>query len=261
VTRADLDALKRWFSDYTGSFYSSVAEDDRNYKLKIEHSHNVCANIVNIAKGEALSDNEVILAEAVGLLHDIGRFPQFREYRTFMDSRSVNHGVMGADTLVREGVLNFLPEDERELVIQAVRFHNAFSLPDLNDEGILYFLKMIRDADKIDIFRVFLDYYESSDDERASAAAHGLPDGPEYSRELLARLGTDKQITYADLRTLNDFKLMHLSWSYTLHFKSSYRLLKEKGYTDMIAGYLPQTDEILKAGESVREYIEARINS
>ncbi|MDO8282187.1 MAG: HD domain-containing protein [Thermodesulfovibrionia bacterium] len=260
MTDNDLTLLKKWFSDYTSSFHSFNKGDDNNYKLKIEHTLNVCENIVYISKGESLSNNTILLAETIGLFHDIGRFRQFKEYKTFMDSRSVNHGLLGAETLISEKTLTLLPDNEQSLITQAVKFHNAFALPDLKGRDILLLLKLIRDADKIDIFRVFIDYYESSDDERASAAAHGLPDNSEYSKELLDSISSKKHISYSDLRTLNDFKLMHLSWAYTLNFLSSYRLLKNKNYINRIIQHLPQTEEILKTGDLVLEHLRQRVD-
>jgi hypothetical protein len=260
MTEDQLNSLKRWFSRYTGSFFTSSAEDNKNYRLKIEHSHNVCLNIIEIAKGQSLDDNSIILAETIALLHDIGRFPQFKTYRTFMDRKSANHGAMGADMLIKEGVLQDLPEEDREIIINSVRYHGVFNMPDLNDPDKLFFLKMIRDADKLDILRVFIDHYKSNDDDRASAAAHGLSDNSEYSEKVISHIYTKTPISYADLTTLNDFKLMHLSWGYALNFKSAYILLKERGYLDRLISNLPQTDEIVKVGGLVQEYLLQRLN-
>ena len=57
---------------------------------------------------------------------------------------------------------------------------------DLKNEEKITFLQLIRDADKLDIWRIFSEYYESSKHDRASAAGLGLPDLPEYSVFLYA---------------------------------------------------------------------------
>lgn len=260
MTGDDLNSLKKWFSDYTGSFLSSDEEDNKNYQLKIEHTQNVCVNILHIANTQSMSSNKKMLAEAIALFHDLGRFSQFKKYRTFMDRKSVNHGVLGAETLKEEKVLSSLPEKEEDLITQTVRFHNAFTMPRLDNMDIIFFLKLIRDADKLDVFRVFIDYYKSSGNERASAAAHGLPDNSDYSSDVLNRLLNGESISYSHLTTLNDFKFMHLSWVYMFNFKESCRLILERRYLEQIIEELPQTDEVLKAGGLVRKYLQQRLN-
>lgn len=261
MTAYELSKLKDWFSVYTSSFFTSDEEDNRNLRLKIEHTHHVCENIIRIARALVLSAKDLCLAEAIALFHDIGRFPQYDTYRTFEDSRSVNHGVLGAETLSQSGMLRGLPRRESSLILKAVRFHNVFALPAMDDGQIRFFVKLIRDADKLDILRVFIDYYESPVEQRASATAFGLPDTPEYSKEVLARLRQREKVSYASLKTLNDFKLMNLSWTYALHFAASYRLLQERGYVERIIDHLPNEEEITDVVGLLRRTAMGRIES
>ena len=62
--------------------------------LKEKHSLRVCNEILNIGKNHNLTDNNLRLAEAMALFHDIGRFEQYTRYQTFVDKKSENHGVM-----------------------------------------------------------------------------------------------------------------------------------------------------------------------
>ena len=259
MTENDLTTLKNWFSEFTGSFFSSVEEDNKNLRLKIVHTHNVCSNITYIAKALSLTEDRVMLAEAIALFHDIGRFPQYEKYRTFEDNKSINHGSLGSETLIKEKILQELTGEERNLIVHAVKFHNVFEIPRLEDENIIFFIKLIRDADKLDIFRVFIEHYESPEEQRASATAFGLPDIPEYSKEILERLYNKEKVSYSSLRTLNDFKLMNLSWTYTLHYKASYRLLLEKGYMDRIIEHLPAAEEINGVVLSLRKFLEEKL--
>ena len=259
MTDADLKSLKKWFSDYTGSFWGSNEDDNRNLRLKAEHTDNVCANIREIAKSLPLPFEKIILAETIALFHDIGRFSQYEKYKTFQDGKSINHGVLGAKILQEKNVLNGLPEPEKDLIISAVKFHNVFQIPDLKDEELTLFLKLVRDADKLDILRVFINFYESPVEERASATAFGLPDVPEYSKEILERIYKEQKVSYASLRSVNDFKLMNLSWGYAMNFKASYRLLKERDYLKRIARHLPQTEDIAGAVALLHGFIEKQL--
>jgi len=259
MTPKDLISLKSWFSGYCKSFYSSNEEDQQNISLKEVHSYNVCSNIVRIAGEESLSSNEILLAETVGLLHDVGRFRQYAKYRTFKDSISVNHGLLGSEILLGEKVLKDLPENEQKLIMQAVKFHNSFSIPDIENAETIRFLKLIRDADKLDIWRVFFDYYEKAPEDRPSAVGLGFPDVPEYSKEVLSLVFKKQLIPLSMLKTLNDFKLTKLSWIYDLNFSTSLRMVVENDYIYRISETLPQTDEIRKVVEFLQAHVRERM--
>ena len=261
MKQSDLKLFKDWFAEYCKSFYSTDKEDQRNVLLKEEHTRRVCENIVLISEGVRIDRNASLLAEAIALFHDIGRFRQYRDYRTFRDSLSVNHGLLGAEILREEKLLDGLPRDEHDLILKAVSYHNTFLLPRIDDERTVYFLKLIRDADKLDIWRVFLEYYDSPEEERASAVDLGLPDIPEYSENILSLVLKKRIPSLSTLNTLNDFKLMQLSWIYDLNFVPSFRLVKERGYIPGLVKTMPKTAEITRVSLFLEEYTLQRIEA
>ncbi len=178
---AELISLKTWFTGYCNSFSTPVPEDQRNISVKQDHTRQVCLNALRIGRGLQMSSEDLLLAETIALLHDVGRFPQYAQYRTFDDSISVNHAVLGAKVLRERKVLEGLPKRDQDLIIRAIILHNVFSLPGEIDETTLLFTRLVRDADKVDIWRVFIEYYEQGEESRATAVALGLPDTPEYS--------------------------------------------------------------------------------
>jgi HD domain len=259
MTVDDLIFFKRWFTDYVKSFYLPGKEDQKNISLKEKHTFNVCKNMTAITGELGLSDKDMMLSEVIALFHDIGRFPQYAKYKTFRDRKSVNHGLLGAQTLVEKKVLQDLPDKEQELIIKAVRFHNAFSIPKAEKEDIVFFIKLIRDADKLDIWRVFLEYYDTPEEQRASAVGLGLQDIAGYSEEILSCILRGQMVSLSLLKSLNDFKLMQLSWVYDLHYTPSFRLLSERAYIDKIIRQLPQDEGIQKASAVLEQYVRERL--
>lgn len=255
MNRADFEILKRWFSGYCRSFYTTNQADQKNILLKEEHTSRVIANIAEIAGRLGFNERQKAIAEVIALFHDVGRFPQYRQYGTFRDSVSTNHAALSAQVLTEHDVLNILPAADRELILRAVSLHNVFSMPARLDEETLLFLKMIRDADKLDIWRVFIDYYNQPAEDRAEAAALGLPDRDEYSPEVLASLLRRELVHLSSLRTLNDFKLLQLAWVFDLNFTGSLQLLMERSYIDELAATLPKKAEIAEAVNSVKAYV------
>ena len=257
----DLNNFKEWFSGYCKTFYSANEEDQKNIYLKEHHTFSVCDNIVRIAKEESLNPDEIMIAEAIALFHDIGRFPQYAKHKTFNDSISVNHGLLGANILLEHKIIQNLPQDEQDLIIQAVKFHNAFKLPDIQNDRAILFLKLIRDADKLDIFRVFTEYYEHPAEKKASAAGLGLPDTPGYSEQTLSCIHSDRVVSHGDVENINDLKLLQLSWLFDLNFTTSFRLLLQRDYISKVALSLPDTKEIEKAIKYLNEFAKEKVKN
>lgn len=254
-----VDGFREWFLGYAGSFAATGTPEDReNMCLKIDHTLNVARDISRIAEGLGMSEDLICLADAVGLFHDIGRFPQYARYRTFRDSVSVNHGLLGATVLGEEGILDALPDREKDIIVQAVKFHNAFSMPDLRDDSQLHFIRLIRDADKMDIWRLFAEYYDLPAAERSPAVTLGLPELAGYSEEVLACIFGGRIAALSMLRSVNDFRLMKLSWIYDINFGPTFAMLKERGYIQRIAAKLPQTRDIARASGILDEYIDRK---
>jgi putative nucleotidyltransferase with HDIG domain len=254
----ELVSFKKWFADYCASFATPVQEDQRNISVKQNHTHEVCLNALQIGRGLRMSRENLLLAETIALFHDVGRFPQYRQYKTFDDSISVNHAALGAKELREQKVLEGLPKHDQNLVVHAVALHNAFSLPEGLDERTRLFTRLVRDADKLDILRVFIEYYSQDADSRATAVALGLPDTPAYSPEILACLARGEMATKSNLRTLNDFKLLQLSWLYDMNFPISLQMVHERRYVDTIATLLPDDDAIREAVESVQNHVKRK---
>jgi len=256
----ELANFKNRFSEYVRPYCGSADEEvRRNSILKEEHTYRVCGNTVRIAEALSLNGRNIFLAETAALFHDIGRFEQFRKYRTFNDSASINHGALGVEILKKEGILRDLPEKEQDCIVGAVRFHNARSAPALSRPDALLILKLLRDSDKLDAWRTCVDFYEMPSEERPVILGFGLPDVPEYSKPVLDAFFAGKTAMYSDIRSLSDFKLLKLAWVYDMNFKPTLRLLTEMGLVERIFKVLPDAPETPEIKAHLMDYIEERL--
>jgi len=142
-----------------------------------------------------------------------------------------------------------------------VTLHNVFSLPEKLDESTLLFARLVRDADKLDILRVVIDYFGQERGSRAEAVALGLPDGPGYSPAVLASLKRGDMVRKADLKTRNDIKLLQLAWLYDLNFAASLRMVEERDYIQKLAAALPRNAEMDQVLGLVREYVQGKLKT
>lgn len=253
-----LEHIRGWFSEYCRTFYSDDVDDRRNILLKEEHTHRVCANIIRIAASEGLERERLMLAETIALLHDVGRFEQYRQYRTFRDSDSVNHAALGAEILRDSDLLVELSSCERDLVNDSVEAHNLFTIPEEIGDDHRLFLSLIRDADKLDIWRVFTAFFQQPERERSSVAGLGFPDRPDCSREVLDEVANGTMVRLSLARTMNDFKLVQLSWVYDLSFPESFTMVAESNAVQGIAETLPDTEGVRCATAAVLRFVEER---
>ena len=234
----DLRGLEDWFRVFADRYVHMSPEDRAVLELKIEHTWRVADNMSSLAAEGSLRWADPWLARAIGVLHDTGRFPQYHKHRTFSDSVSINHGSLGATVLGESGILDSLDAGDREILLSSLRYHNAFGLPSLDEERLMY-LKLIRDADKLDIWRILVDCYVQSGVECRDVVIQGIARSPGFSADVVNWLGEGRMVPNSMLRNLNDMRLHHVSWAYDINYPASCRMALEAGHLRRIASGLP----------------------
>jgi hypothetical protein len=255
---SQLAEMTAWFDAFVASFHGETPEAQRNYDLKIDHTRLVRANMERLATTQLPAAEDRVLAAAIAICHDVGRFPQYRDYGTFNDSTSTNHAALAVQTLSNERILDGLDVGRRQTLLQAVALHNVLSLPENLDPASHRFALLIRDADKLDIWRVLIEYYSAGPGERASAVTWELPDTGACSPAALAEVIAGRVLNRSLLATADDFKLLQLSWVFDLNFDESFRMLAERGYFDILAGLLPCQPGCREAVAAVDRHVRSR---
>lgn len=251
-------AIAAWFDRFVATFRGESAAGQRNYDLKIEHTYRVRIFAERLAASLALDAEERALAAAIAICHDVGRFPQYRDYGTFNDAVSINHAALAVQTLKREGVLDQLTGTQRDLLLQAVALHNAFTLPAELDPAARRLAMLIRDADKLDIWRVLIEHFTLGVEDRASAVTWELPDTGSCSLPALEEVVAGRILNRNLLATADDFKLLQLSWVFDLNFAESFRILTELGYIATLGGLLPCQPGCDEAVAAVANHVKIR---
>lgn len=257
----DLKYFKTWFANYVEAYHTDDPVHDRPIRLKQEHTKRVCEEIVILGKALDLPPQEMLLAETMALFHDVGRFEQYAIYGTFKDAVSEDHAALGLRELDKHQVLAVCSDEERALVVKAIVSHNVRILSPDKDERSLFFARLLRDADKLDIWRVFIEYYARQDDEPNSTIVLGLPNNQDCSPAILDALREHRMADLKDMTTLNDFKLLQISWVFDLNFGPTYRAVHDRQYVQRIASTLPQTSEISEILALVQGYVQNRYTS
>ena len=199
------------FNEYVKNY------DLKNKKLigKYHHSFRVMEFCKEIAISLNLNEEDISIASLCGLLHDIARFEQLTKYDTYYDFKSFDHGDYGCDILEHDDFIKKFTSDEEiiKIVLDGVRYHNKFKVPNLNERNML-FVNILRDADKIDIMTEW---------------ANEIRDNKIILKESILKSIYNKELCKkSDLENDTDNILMNMSWIFDLNFKYSFEYLKNK---------------------------------
>lgn len=249
------------FKSYARGFYSDDAKVMKNIGLKVEHTYRVCSDIVEIASSLGLSRDEACLAEIIALFHDIGRFEQLAKYGTFSDRASEDHAALGLKVLKSHGMLSGLSDREKKIAFRSIQLHNCYELPADENEECLFYTRLIRDADKLDILGIVADYNEERRINPNPAMEIDLPDLPECSQIVVDDLLNNRLAKIGDLRTYNDLKLLYLGWAFDINFPYTLKCIRERRYIERIIATLPDVDETHQVRSHICSYIDDRLGS
>lgn len=251
--------FKEWFKSYTSDFFRDDAFVNANLKLKDDHTSRVCSEMNYLTQKLGLTESQALLAETIALFHDLGRYEQFTEYRTFADIKSVPHGPLAVQVLQKHNVIDNLNENEIIIIKKAIALHSVKKLPPNLDEEALFFTRLIRDADKLDIFYMVTEEDNiAKDDCKEQVMINWFPKDNDYSMEMIQAVLNKEHIDYAIMKTNTDMKILHLAWVYDLNFLPTFEKVKTNKYLEKIIQMLPQTEDIAKAGKQVIAHVNAQ---
>lgn len=263
------------FAEYVRNYDPS----DEKIKLKIDHTYRVAGLCQRIAESLGLSEPDVDIAWLLGMLHDIGRFEQIRRFGIFNDAQSVDHAEFGADLLFKEGLIRKFAEgyyeecelarsgnEEAEQIIKnneyhnkdtgllelAIRQHNKYRVKEDLTERQRMFCDILRDADKVDIFKVNADIpmeiiYDVTTEELKSGV---------ISKEVLESFYKRETVLKSVRKSAVDHIVGHISLLFELVYKESYRQAKEQGYVYKLLDFKSDVPEVNAEFGDMRKYVD-----
>lgn len=248
-----LTELTRLYDAYVDTFRGADGRLPVMMQLKRTHTAFVVKNAEAIAAGEGFSPAAREVALAAALLHDTGRYEQLKRYDTFKDSDSVDHAVLSHDIVLAQGWLGRVGADAawKDAVLKSVLYHNRRDLP----EGVLsprvvpvseldllsVAAHTVRDADKLDIFRVLEDQVAHADWRGDSRAFWNLAVSAPPNPSVVECIERGLPVDYQQIASLADFVLIQVGWMVSdLQFATSRRLCRERGHLAFRRDFLHQ---------------------
>ena len=256
ILKAEI-AFKEYLKNYDVS--------DPKFALKITHTYEVLNSAKYIAKKLNLNKEDYDLACLIALLHDIGRFEQLKEYDSYDDTLGMNHAEFGIKLLFEENYIRKFVEEKDfdEIIYKAIENHNKYKVDfnDFTDREIMH-AKIIRDADKLDNFRVkekesFVALFEEGMNEDKVGKQ-------DITDKIYKTFENHSLILSSDRVTYMDHWVSFIAFIFDMNYDASLEFIKDKNYIDILVDRIDYSNEDTKMKmENIRrisnDYILSRI--
>ena len=252
----NFEYAKKMFYEYLNQYDT----ENGSIKLKIIHTFEVVKKSEYIAKGLNLNTEDIELAKIIALLHDIGRFEQIKEYGCF-DDKKLEHAKFGVITLFENGLIRkFIQEEKYDNIIKkAIYNHNKYAIEEGLDDRELLHCKIIRDADKIDNFRV-------KENDKFEDMFPGIYNKDTINAETISLkvyndFMNEKCIELKDRKTIIDYWVCVLAFIFDLNYDISLKYVKDSNYLDILIDRINYENiETKERMENIRKCAKNYIN-
>lgn len=252
----DIEKDKQEFFEYVNNFNNT----EYRIEQKKQHSIRVMEISNQLAKVIFNKQEEIEVATLIGLLHDIARFEQYTKYKTFRDVDSIDHGDYGVKILQENNYIRkyILTNKYDDIILKAIKNHNKFEIEKGLNEKELTYAKLIRDADKLDIFFEASEIFWKNNKEQIEDSC--------ITKEIEETIKDKKLIKREKGKKQEgiDKVLGTISFVYDLNYKESFKILKQKDYINKILNqfnfkYKETEEEIKKIRKIINEYVEEKL--
>lgn len=241
-----MEKAMKLFNNYVKQF------DFNNPKIryKFHHSYRVMEIAKEIALSLNLNDEDSYIVTLAALLHDIGRFNQIKNYDTYLDQISTDHGDEGERVLKENDFIKQFVLDEKiiNIILNSTKYHNKYEIDSNLDQKTTLICKIVRDADKLDIMRECAN--EISDKKII------------IKKEILNSIENNVLAANNYCETNTDYVVYYLSWVYDLNFKYSFNYLMKNKIIEKKFNLLEmygETEEITKIKTLILKKINEKL--
>lgn len=257
----DLQKGRLAFKEYINRYDN---QNDPGFNLKVVHTYHVVENAIMIAKKLKLSEEDINLAGLIAILHDIGRFDELKNLKKF-DSIGNDHAMFASKLLFDEGLINNFIDNNKynNIIKKAIENHNKKTIEENLSEQELLHAKIIRDADKLDNYRVKIE-------EDIKNIFPGIVNNKEeiensiISDKVYNSIINKECVDIKDRAYPLDYWVCILAFTFDINFKETLSIIKEKDYINILIdkfNYKYSKDKMNEIRIIINDYIDSRLNN
>ncbi len=253
----DLNHCQKVFCQYVNQYDKSIGL----IQLKIVHTFKVVEICKELCSWLKLNEEETSIALLISLLHDLGRFEQYRLYQSFEDYKTIDHALLSSYLLFEEGMIRwFIEEDDYDEIIKiSIEQHNKYRIDENIDKRTLLFVHLIRDADKLDNFRV----KESESIETLFNISLEELQSETISEDVYQQF-MNNELIYAPIRNTHlDMWISYIAFIYDLYFKESVFYIDKNNWIERSFSRIKpiEKDKYDQLKNNMKKYVKERIGS
>jgi putative nucleotidyltransferase with HDIG domain len=233
--------------------YQHEFEEIRAHSLRVVNNSRILSNVV------LQTEEEKRMAAVNALFHDIGKASLIaKNVEPLVIQR--DHATVSSKIIQQMEFYMTLSADIQLVILKSVENHNKLKLPKLDSEQQTLFARLLRDADKLDIYdsayRFFKEKYGIQ-----PVITIDLIKTAEVSEKIIKSILAGRTAAVEDMKTMNDYKLLLLSMAFDLNFKYTFRIMSEKQYIQKIYETLPKRDQIIDVYRGIKLFVENKFVS
>lgn len=242
-----IDNLKNEFKNFANNYDMTELAIVR----KFYHSYRVMDICMLLAKYNNFSDENTEIAMLVGLLHDYSRFEQWTRFKTYSDIRSIDHGDLAVKRLFDDNeIINYCTNKEYyDEIYDAIKYHNKHSFPNSLSEHNKLLCKIIRDADKLDIFYL-LGINEDLMVEDDNIISPAIKD----------YFYNHSSIRHEDANNASDDVILKLAMVYDLNFDYSFKHMYDMKLIDRMFKNIKNKEKFKPYFDYINNFIKEKLN-
>lgn len=242
----DITRLKETFKNFVETFDLN----DEMIDLKYQHSLRVMELSKKISENSRFSKEDIQLSIIIGILHDYARFHQWKRYKTYSDIKSIDHGNFAVELLTLDVLSKYTKnKDYYKTIYNSIKLHNKKDIPENINKRDEMFLKVIRDADKLDILYLF------GKDKKLLPEDENI----EISEKVKEAFLLKKQVDRKYQKNKIDKIILALAMVYDLNYKYSFIYLKENKLIEKIYEKVQNKNALKEYFDLIEDYIDEKV--
>ena len=151
ITEEILKACRMAFEEYIKTLAVEYPDNHHKFQDIRAHSLQVVSNSILLANAVLPAEEDKRLAVIIALFHDIGKTSMIAKN---LEASVIlrDHATVSSKIIQQMDFFASLSADIQSVILKSVEGHSKLKLPKLDTEQQTLFARLLRDADKLDIY-------------------------------------------------------------------------------------------------------------
>lgn len=217
------DKCIKEFENYVTNYDLNVLQN----RYKYDHTFRVLEFTKTICESEKFTEEEKYLACVCSLLHDIARFEEWTKYHSWHE---IDHGDLGYEILNKNDyILKYVDKKYNDIVLNVVKYHNKKDIADDLDELTIKVLKVVRDADKLDILNTQFNPYN----EKSLTLDYDYSQKVKLNNSIIDSFISEKMLDANMVTNIAEDIIFYLSYIFDINYRISFKIIYDLKVIDI----------------------------